>query len=94
MSPSYEDLIDWCLINGLVIRKANPPESSQFRFDSRHAPFSISPYIFPYHSFRDAIELSTIFNELIQTISMDYDWICETLYLVLKCIIIYLYSVI
>lgn len=75
--------ISWALTHGIIMatrNNVNVTETSAISIPVvTHAPFSFLPFQFPATSMDQAIELATFFNELIDKVSRDNDWLIETL---------------
>ncbi|KAJ3318674.1 Glutathione synthetase [Blyttiomyces sp. JEL0837] len=73
--------IDWCLINGLVVRAAPPTsQTTPPTFQGvTHAPFALYPSLIPKHCYQQALKLQPLFNSLVETLSQDHAFITEVM---------------
>ena len=72
---------DFCLLNGLVMfDKECIQDENEMQKNSRvyHLPFTLMPSVFPKHELDYAFELQKSFNELIFSISNDFEFLKET----------------
>lgn len=81
---SAENKIYWALSHGIVMGTgsfhAKKDESEDISVPIvRHAPMAIEPFQFPTASFNKSVVLSPIFNDLVDRIARDEDWLIEKL---------------
>ena len=72
---------DFCLLNGLVMFERECVEDeNEMQKNSRvfHLPFTLMPSVYPKHELDYAFELQNSFNELIFSLSNDYEFLKET----------------
>nr|CAB3466053.1 unnamed protein product [Digitaria exilis] len=70
----------WCALHGLVVGdRANPRSATVPGVGLVHAPFSLLPARLPEHFWRQACELAPIFNELVDRVSLDGDFLQDSL---------------
>ncbi|XP_020404312.2 glutathione synthetase, chloroplastic isoform X3 [Zea mays] len=71
-----EDAAVWCAVHGLVIGdRANQRSGTVPAVGLVHAPFSLLPARFPASFFNQACELAPIFNELVDRVSLDGEFL-------------------
>ena len=75
-----EAAIDWCFLNGLVVR---PSAASDAAADAAttmtHAPFTLYPSPFPKDCFAQAVAIQPLFNLLVDRVSRDHAFLTETM---------------
>ncbi|PWZ41479.1 Glutathione synthetase, chloroplastic [Zea mays] len=71
-----EDAAVWCAVHGLVVGdRANQRSGMVPGVGLVHAPFSLLPARFPASFFNQACELAPIFNELVDRVSLDGEFL-------------------
>ncbi|XP_035821477.1 glutathione synthetase, chloroplastic-like [Zea mays] len=71
-----EDAAVWCAVHGLVVGdRANQRSGTVPAVGLVHAPFSLLPARFPASFFNQACELAPIFNELVDRVSLDGEFL-------------------
>lgn len=75
-----DDALIWTSLHGLVVGDKNDKRSGEVPgVGLVHAPFSLLPMPFPRTHFIQACELSTIFNDLVDRVSLDGEFLQESL---------------
>uniref|UniRef100_A0A0D9XYB6 Glutathione synthetase n=1 Tax=Leersia perrieri TaxID=77586 RepID=A0A0D9XYB6_9ORYZ len=75
-----EEALVWSSQHGLVVGDKNHPRSGKAPgVGLLHAPFSLLPMSFPKVYWDQAVELAPLFNELVDRVSLDGDFLQETL---------------
>ena len=74
MEYQVEELLQWAMTHSIVM--ALPPASDAI---ITHAPLTLKPYPFLSSQFQQAVSLAEHFNELVDLISLDSDWLLQTL---------------
>ncbi|KAL7205085.1 hypothetical protein ACSBR2_018078 [Camellia fascicularis] len=75
----YDSLV-WSSLHGLVVGDKNVQRSGTVPgVGMVHAPFSLLPMSFPESQWRQACELAPIFNELVDRVSLDANFLQESL---------------
>ncbi|KAG8048838.1 hypothetical protein GUJ93_ZPchr0009g783 [Zizania palustris] len=70
----------WCALHGLVVGdRADPQSGTVPGVGLVHAPFSLLPMHLPESCWRQACELAPIFNELVDRVSLDGDFLQDSL---------------
>ncbi|CAD6267678.1 unnamed protein product [Miscanthus lutarioriparius] len=70
----------WCALHGLVVGdRADPRSATVPGVGLVHAPFSLLPAHLPESFWRQACELAPIFNELVDRVSMDGNFLQDAL---------------
>ncbi|XP_006664070.1 glutathione synthetase, chloroplastic [Oryza brachyantha] len=70
----------WCALHGLVVGdRADPRSGTVPGVGLVHAPFSLLPTHLPVSCWRQACELAPIFNELVDRVSLDGDFLQDSL---------------
>ncbi|EEC69407.1 hypothetical protein OsI_38561 [Oryza sativa Indica Group] len=70
----------WCALHGLVVGdRAEPRSGTVPGVGLVHAPFSLLPTHLPESHWRQACELAPIFNELVDRVSLDGDFLQDSL---------------
>ncbi|KAF0888206.1 hypothetical protein E2562_013662 [Oryza meyeriana var. granulata] len=70
----------WCALHGLVVGdRADPRSGTVPGVGLVHAPFSLFPTHLPESCWRQACELAPIFNELVDRVSLDGDFLQDSL---------------
>uniref|UniRef100_A0A0A8YCI1 Cl5290_1 n=1 Tax=Arundo donax TaxID=35708 RepID=A0A0A8YCI1_ARUDO len=70
----------WCALHGLVVGdRANPRSATVPGVGLVHAPFSLLPAHLPESFWRQACELAPIFNELVDRVSLDGNFLQDSL---------------
>lgn len=78
---------DWCLVNGLVLLEKNNEymaNKAQNHDSALPLPVTLFPTQYPNEQFQFALSIQNHFNELIYTISNDYEFLRDTLENVIK----------
>ncbi|KAK4802457.1 hypothetical protein SAY86_000660 [Trapa natans] len=74
------DALVWSSLHGLVIGDRNLERSGRIPgVGMVHAPFTLLPTIFPESYWRQACELAPIFNELVDRVSLDGNFLQDSL---------------
>lgn len=81
MLVEVESKVQWCFSNGIVM---GSPHSDETRAHPEtntaiHAPFALRPYQYPVGAMDMAKSLAPLFNELVDSISRDSDWLVAAL---------------
>ncbi|VAI79476.1 unnamed protein product [Triticum turgidum subsp. durum] len=75
-----EEALVWCSQHGLVVGDKNHPRSGKAPgVGLLHAPFALLPMSFPKVYWEQALELAPLFNELVHRVSLDGDFLQQTL---------------
>ncbi|CAM0912324.1 unnamed protein product [Alopecurus aequalis] len=75
-----EEALVWCSQHGLVVGDKNHPRSGKAPgVGLLHAPFALLPMSFPKPYWEQALELAPLFNELVHRVSLDGDFLQQTL---------------
>ncbi|KAL6905846.1 hypothetical protein ACP4OV_003447 [Aristida adscensionis] len=75
-----EEALVWCSQHGLVVGDKNHPRSGKAPgVGLLHAPFSLLPLSFPKVYWDQAVELAPLFNELVDRVSLDGEFLQQTL---------------
>ncbi|TVU51776.1 hypothetical protein EJB05_03220 [Eragrostis curvula] len=75
-----EEALVWCSQHGLVVGDKNHPRSGKAPgVGLLHAPFSLLPMSFPRVYWDQALELAPLFNELVDRVSLDGEFLQQTL---------------
>ncbi|CAL4892672.1 unnamed protein product [Urochloa decumbens] len=75
-----EEALVWCSQHGLVVGDRNHPRSGKAPgVGLLHAPFSLLPMSFPRFYWDQALELTPLFNELVDRVSLDVEFLQQTL---------------
>ncbi|KAL6641674.1 hypothetical protein ACP70R_019855 [Stipagrostis hirtigluma subsp. patula] len=75
-----EEALVWCSQHGLVVGDKNHPRSGKAPgVGLLHAPFSLLPMSFPKTYWDQALELAPLFNELVDRVSLDGEFLQQTL---------------
>jgi glutathione synthase len=70
----------WCAVNGLVVGDRDNPRSGAVPgVGLVHAPISLLPARFPTSFWKQALDLAPIFNELVDRVSLDGEFLQESL---------------
>ncbi|PWZ40858.1 Glutathione synthetase, chloroplastic [Zea mays] len=76
LGQMVEDAAVWCAVHGLVVGdRANQRSGTVPGVGLVHAPFSLLPARFPASFFNQACELAPIFNELVDRVSLDGEFL-------------------
>ncbi|ONM27311.1 Nodulin homeobox [Zea mays] len=76
LGEMVEDAAVWCAVHGLVVGdRANLRSGTVPGVGLVHAPFSLLPARFPVSFFNQACELAPIFNELVDRVSLDGEFL-------------------
>lgn len=75
------ELAHWALTHGIIMSSPNSISISNNGkiSTSIHAPFTLGPHPYSMDAFHKSIGLSPLFNELIQSVSVDSEWLLQTL---------------
>ncbi|XP_065853597.1 glutathione synthetase, chloroplastic [Euphorbia lathyris] len=74
------DALVWCSLHGLVVGDRSVQRSGKVPgVGIVHAPFALLPVSFPENQFKQACEVAPIFNELIDRVSLDGNFLQESL---------------
>ncbi|GJN25730.1 hypothetical protein PR202_gb13595 [Eleusine coracana subsp. coracana] len=80
LSEMVEDAAVWCAVHGLVVGDRDNPRSGTVPgVGLVHAPFSLLPARLPTSVWKQALELAPIFNELVDRVSLDGEFLQEAL---------------
>lgn len=84
MSTITENLIHYALTRGIIYgikpNALNPPTKiDNVASTVVHAPFTLEPYKYPKKAFEESVQISPIFNLLVDKISRDSVWLQEVL---------------
>ncbi|CAL4899835.1 unnamed protein product [Urochloa decumbens] len=75
-----EEALVWCSQHGLIVGDRNHPRSGKAPgVGLLHAPFSLLPVSFPRFYWDQALELAPLFNELVDRVSLDVEFLQQTL---------------
>lgn len=75
-----EEALVWCSQHGLVVGDKNHPRSGKAPgVGLLHAPFALLPMSFPKVYWEQALELAPLFNELVHRVSLDGEFLQQTL---------------
>nr|CAB3492128.1 unnamed protein product [Digitaria exilis] len=75
-----EEAAVWCAVNGLVVGdRADPRSGTVPGVGLVHAPISLLPARFPASFWKQACELASIFNELVDRVSLDGEFLQSAL---------------
>ncbi|KAG2620310.1 glutathione synthetase, chloroplastic-like isoform X1 [Panicum virgatum] len=75
-----EEALVWCSQHGLVVGDKNHPRSGKAPgVGLLHAPFSLLPMSFPRFYWDQALELAPLFNELVDRVSLDGEFLQQSL---------------
>ncbi|KAJ1276592.1 hypothetical protein BS78_05G226300 [Paspalum vaginatum] len=76
LGEMVEDAAVWCAVHGLVVGdRAHPRSGTVPGVGLVHAPFSLLPARFPAPFWKQACELAPIFNELVDRVSLDGEFL-------------------
>ncbi|WVZ50112.1 hypothetical protein U9M48_001399 [Paspalum notatum var. saurae] len=76
LGDMVEDAAVWCAVHGLVVGdRAHPRSGTVPGVGLVHAPFSLLPARFPAPFWKQACELAPIFNELVDRVSLDGEFL-------------------
>uniref|UniRef100_K3ZI05 Glutathione synthetase n=2 Tax=Setaria italica TaxID=4555 RepID=K3ZI05_SETIT len=76
LAEMVEDAAVWCALHGLVVGdRADPRSGTVPGVGLVHAPFSLLPSRFPTSFWKQACELAPIFNELVDRVSLDGEFL-------------------
>ncbi|CAD6255948.1 unnamed protein product [Miscanthus lutarioriparius] len=76
LAEMVEEAAVWCAVNGLVVGdRANQRSGTVPGVGLVHAPFSLLPARFPASFWKQACELAPIFNELVDRVSLDGEFL-------------------
>ncbi|PWZ39480.1 Glutathione synthetase, chloroplastic [Zea mays] len=76
LGQMVEDAAVWCSVHGLVVGdRANQRSGTVPAVGLVHAPFSLLSARFPASFFNQACELAPIFNELVDRVSLDGEFL-------------------
>ncbi|TVU23908.1 hypothetical protein EJB05_26296, partial [Eragrostis curvula] len=80
LSEMVEDAAVWCAVHGLVVGdRENPRSGTVPGVGLVHAPVSLLPARFPTSFWKQALELAPLFNELVDRVSLDGEFLQESL---------------
>ncbi|GJN05010.1 hypothetical protein PR202_ga22603 [Eleusine coracana subsp. coracana] len=80
LSEMVEDAAVWCAVHGLVVGDRDNPRSGTIPgVGLVHAPFLLLPARLPTSFWKQALELAPIFNELVDRVSLDGEFLQEAL---------------
>jgi len=85
-----DDFIGWSFTHGIImgVPQYSTEAAVQLQPLVTHAPFSLNPYKFPRNAFLKAISLASIFNILVDKVSLDYEWLSN----ILEFVSLYIYE--
>ncbi|KAG2563848.1 hypothetical protein PVAP13_8KG368900 [Panicum virgatum] len=76
LAEMAEEAAVWCAVHGLVVGdRADPRSGTVPGVGLVHAPFSLLPARFPASFWKQACELAPIFNELVDRVSLDGEFL-------------------
>ncbi|CAN6373287.1 unnamed protein product [Urochloa humidicola] len=76
LAEMVEEAAVWCAVHGLVVGdRADPRSGTVPGVGLVHAPFSLLPARFPASFWKQACELAPIFNELVDRVSLDGEFL-------------------
>ncbi|TVU23941.1 hypothetical protein EJB05_26330, partial [Eragrostis curvula] len=79
LSEMVEDAAVWCAVHGLVVGDRDNTRSGTVPgVGLVHAPVSLLPARFPTSFWKQALELAPLFNELVDRVSLDGEFLQET----------------
>ncbi|KAF5193624.1 Glutathione synthetase protein [Thalictrum thalictroides] len=74
------DALVWCSLHGLVVGDKSVQQSGKVPgVGMIHAPFALLPTSFPQTQWQQACDLTCIFNELVDRVSLDGNFLQDTL---------------
>jgi hypothetical protein len=78
---AVERAVHYAFAHGIVMGAPYTPDTRAKPVTNTaiHAPFTLQAYRYPESAFNRAVELSTIFNELVDRISQDKEWLLDVL---------------
>ncbi|WCJ43231.1 glutathione synthetase 2 [Euphorbia peplus] len=80
VSKMVYDALVWCSLHGLVVGDRSVRRSGKVPgVGIVHAPFALLPVSFPEDQWKQACEIAPIFNELIDRVSLDGNFLQESL---------------
>ncbi|XP_006663628.3 glutathione synthetase, chloroplastic-like isoform X2 [Oryza brachyantha] len=80
VAEMVEEAAVWCAVHGLVVGDRSQPRSGTVPgVGLVHAPFSLLPTHFPASFWKQACELAPIFNDLVDRVSLDGEFLQDSL---------------
>ncbi|KAF0896836.1 hypothetical protein E2562_028133 [Oryza meyeriana var. granulata] len=80
VAEMVEEAAVWCAVHGLVVGdRAEPRSGTVPGVGLVHAPFSLLPARFPASFWKQACELAPIFNDLVDRVSLDGEFLQDSL---------------
>ena len=78
---AIERAVHCAFAHGIVMGTPYTPETKAKPVTNTaiHAPFTLQAYRYPEAAFNRAVDLSTIFNELVDRIAQDEEWLLDVL---------------
>ena len=78
---SLERMVQYAFCNGIAYGSPHTPETKTHpeRNSAVHAPFTVDPYPINEDAFQLAVSLASLFNQLVDVISQDSEWLLTTL---------------